>query len=139
MSNKRQKDDIRYCETCGISFLWSVEEQKRLEEGARPPERCPGCRRILPVEGRQRGMVKWYSARKRYGFIVRDGQPELFLPASSLSQQVGLRTGDLVEYSLGSNSVGPIADAVIVVAPALSFEPTTEEPVRQLSGRRASN
>jgi cold shock CspA family protein len=138
MSNKRQKDDIRYCEKCGISYLWSVEEQKRLEAGARPPECCPGCRQILPSAGRQRGMVKWYSRRKRYGFIVRNGQPELFVPASSLSQPEDLRTGDLVEYSLGSNAVGPIADAVVVVAAVVAPDPTMDEPANRPSRRRAS-
>lgn len=122
MSNKRAQDDTRYCERCGISYIWTVEEQKQAaadEAGARPaPTLCPGCRALLPGPGRERGLVKWYNIRKRYGFLVRHGRPDLFVPAASLLGQKFLQTGDLVEFGVGRNNEGPIAQEVRVILPA---------------------
>lgn len=64
-------------------------------------------------------MVKWYSMRKRYGFIVRQGQPDLFVPASSLRGVRVLSSGALVEFSLGANAEGPIAEQVDVLGEGL--------------------
>jgi cold shock CspA family protein len=109
-------DEIRYCERCGISYLWSIEEQRtRADAGAPAPEHCPGCRVLLPPPARTRGLVKWYNIRKRYGFIVRQGEPEIFVPAAALQGARFLQTGDLVEFSLGQNQEGPIAQDVILL------------------------
>ena len=118
MSNKRAQDETRYCERCGISYLWTVEDQKGQAAGEPAPTHCPGCRALLAPAGRERGLVKWYNIRKRYGFLVRHGQPELFVSAASLAGQKFLRAGDLVEFRLGSNSEGPMAEDVRVIMPA---------------------
>ncbi len=150
MANRRIHDEILYCDRCGISFVWSVEEQRAQEPesaGERPtptgagptaagdgkpgasPPLCPGCRLLLPARGRERGMVKWYSMRKRYGFLVRRDQAELFVAASALQGVRLLQSGDLVEFSLGANEQGPIAEAVRVVAAAADVNvPLPEEP-----------
>ncbi len=111
----RLDDAIGYCGRCGISFFWSIEEQKRAQEqgqAVRAPALCPGCRALLPPDGRERGMVKWYNIRKRYGFVVRAAAPDIFVPAASLRGVRFLQTGDLVEFSIGRNAEGPIAEAV---------------------------
>lgn len=112
----RVQDEMRYCERCGISYLYSSEEQRldRREERSAPTH-CPGCRTLVPALGRERGMIKWYSHRKRYGFIVRQNQSDLFLPAGSLRGRALLEPGDLVEFSLGKNERGVIAEDVEVL------------------------
>jgi cold shock protein len=104
------QDETRYCERCAISFLYTSEEQRAAQrDGAPEPLLCPGCRALLPKAGRERGAVKWYSARKRYGFITRAQKGDLFVPASSLTGRASLEAGDLVEFGLGENERGAIA------------------------------
>ena len=125
---REPEDEIRYCERCGISYLWTIEEQKAATVLAEatpqavaqaaatpPPDLCPGCRVLLPPPARMRGMVKWYNIRKRYGFIVRQGEPEIFVPAAALHGTRFLQTGDLVEFALGVNQEGPIAQDVTLL------------------------
>jgi CspA family cold shock protein len=140
-TNRRIQDEIRYCDRCGISFLWPVEEQ-RAEAAvdaaqsaetlpAVPPRFCPGCRLLLPAPGRERGMVKWYSMRKRYGFVVRRDQPEIFVPGAALVGVRILQPGDLVEFSIGANEQGPVAQDVRLIASAAQVDlplPTIEQP-----------
>lgn len=108
------QDETRYCDNCGISFLWTGEEQ-RLENKLETPVRCPGCRQLLPDDGRERGMVKWYNARKRFGFIVRPGAEEIFVHRSALKGTNRLREGDLVEYRVADGKSGLAAHAVRVL------------------------
>ena len=118
------EDDLRFCERCGISFVWTIEEEKQAERIGLPASNlCPGCRALLPAPGRERGQVKWYNVRKRYGFIVRNGRPDLFVPAAAIRDRRMLHPGDLVEFSLGENAGGPVAEAVSVIAPAAQEAP----------------
>jgi CspA family cold shock protein len=116
--NGRPQDQLRYCERCGISFLWTAEEQRAADhsQGTPPaPDHCPGCRLLTPAAGRERGVVKWYNFRKRYGFIVRRDQPEIFAHGSELEGSGGLRPGDLVEFTASDSDRGPIATAIRVI------------------------
>jgi CspA family cold shock protein len=135
--SQQQQDETRYCENCGISFIWTVEEQRanalgRSEPGDEdaagdaeaqpaglvsiaPPKRCLGCRYLLPPEGRERGLVKWYHRRKGYGFITRNGSPDLYVNRSAL-RRGHLMPGELVEFSLGHSPQGLAATHVTVVA-----------------------
>lgn len=113
---KGPKDDTLYCEQCGISFLWSIEEQ--MEAATKPsakPTRCSGCRHSLPADGRERGLVKWYSVRKKYGFIVRAEQPEIFAHRREVKGSVRLREGDLVEFGVEESAKGPIATQIRLI------------------------
>lgn len=109
-----QRDETRYCERCGISFLWPVEEQR--EGAAPPPQLCPGCRALLPTPGRERGVVKWYNVRRRYGFITRKGQTDLFVHGSALADVRRLAEGDLVEFSIAERDGGLAALDVELLA-----------------------
>lgn len=121
-SGEKQGDETLYCENCGISFIWTVEEQHaaqsslmpRLASGE-PPLHCPGCRQLLPSDGRERGMVKWYHRQKGYGFLTRHNKEDLYIHRSALRNAI-LRPGDLVEFSLGENRQGAVATAVEVLA-----------------------
>jgi CspA family cold shock protein len=118
MSRRKQQDETLFCERCGISFLWSVEEQTQAEQQAArvdEPHLCPGCRRLLPAPGRERGLVKWYNARKHYGFIIRRSAGELYLHGSALREPKRLASGDLVEFAVGATDRGPIATDVNVL------------------------
>ena len=116
------QDEIQYCARCGISFLWSQEEQRRAE-GAPPPLHCPGCRLLLPRAGRERGQVKWYDPRKQYGFLVRTGHPDIYVHRSALSGGRQLRPGDLVEFRIEQTERGPAAFEVVVIQPEAAAAP----------------
>jgi cold shock CspA family protein len=181
MANRRYTDTILYCERCGISFLWNVEEQRaagalpprnsasdedtpnpdgpnsdglspdgmnadEAHVGAAPsrapdpagpshsggpatqPRLCPGCRALQPPAGRERGLVKWYSMRKRFGFVVRRSEEEIFLPGSALVDRRVPQTGDLVEFSVGESEKGPVAQQVRIIATAAEIDQPLEEP-----------
>lgn len=122
------QDEIQYCARCGISFLWSQEEQKRAG-GAPAPAHCPGCRRLLPVSGRERGQVKWYDPRKQYGFLARTNHPDIYVHRSALPSSRPLRPGDLVEFRVEQTERGPAAFDVVVIQAAAAGDsngkPTT--------------
>lgn len=63
---------------------------------------------------RERGIVKWYSEVKNYGFITPDhGQADLFFHQSDLeSIEENIEQGARVEYEIGSGPKGPQAKAV---------------------------
>jgi CspA family cold shock protein len=110
------QDEIQYCARCGISFLWSREEQQRAGEISVPPH-CPGCRQLLPAAGRERGQVKWYDPRKQYGFLIRAGQPDIYVHRSALSGRRMLRPGDLVEFRVEQTERGLAAFDVVIMQP----------------------
>lgn len=115
-ANEQAQDETRYCERCGISFLWSVEEQHQNSQMA-PARYCAGCRQLLPPPGRARGMVKWYNRHKGYGFITRQQQPDLYVHRTAV--RAGQLAPDLlVEFSVGENQQGPAAQEVIVLEQA---------------------
>ena len=117
--NQQPADETRYCQRCGISFLWSVEDQHQMGIlDAASAQRCPGCRHLLPAVGRERGLVKWYNRQKGYGFITRYNQPDLYVHRTSVSQampQGRLAPDELVEFALGANQQGPAAQEVVIV------------------------
>jgi CspA family cold shock protein len=122
VSNSHPLDQIRYCDRCGISYLWSTEEQRTVVaedqgNGTRPspPSHCPACRLLLPAGGRERGLVKWYNHRKRYGFLVRREQPEIYAHGSDIQGAKSLRPGDLVEFSVTMGERGPAAKEITIV------------------------
>lgn len=106
-------DLILRCAGCGTAFVWTTSEQAG---GSVAPEHCPMCQRLAPPDGRQRGLVKWFSRAKGYGFITPVTGPEVFLHKSGLATgQEPPRAGQLVEFSLGRGPRGAQAEAVIVL------------------------
>ena len=54
------------------------------------------------------GTVKWFNAEKGYGFISREGEPDVFVHYSAI-QQTGYRTleeGQAVEFDVGPGKKG---------------------------------
>ena len=61
------------------------------------------------------GTVKWYNARKGFGFIANEGGPDIFVHYTQI-QSTGdnrLREGDMVEYDVVPGEIGPRAAKVI--------------------------
>jgi CspA family cold shock protein len=114
-STGKRQDRILYCARCGVSFLWTTEEQA--EERVQPrPQHCAGCRLILPPPERERGLVKWYNRRKRFGFITRKDQPDLFVHGSAVTDNRPLTPDELVEFSVSENDRGLTAADVVRLA-----------------------
>jgi cold shock CspA family protein len=131
MSERKRRDETLYCERCGISFLWPVEEQRaQAADGvsASAPTYCPGCRHLLPASGRERGEVKFYNARKQFGFLSRRTGGELFMHGSALPARQRLSPGDFVEYSVIQTERGPAAADLVVLEKAPS--PKTERETK---------
>jgi CspA family cold shock protein len=110
---KNMSGDITLrCAECGTPFIWATAEQATGPQ----PERCPMCRRIAPALGRERGVVKWYSRAKAYGFITPTRGPDLFVHKSALDpDRPVLRAGQLVEFARITAERGVQAEAVTVL------------------------
>jgi len=68
-------------------------------------------------EIRVHGTVKWFNARKGYGFIARDGEPDIFVHYSQIAMD-GFRLledGQVVEFTLGEGDKGSHARDVRAV------------------------
>jgi CspA family cold shock protein len=72
------------------------------------------CERIAPAPGRKRGIVKWYSRGKGYGFITGADGSDVFLHKTGLREEQAPRAGQLVEFAIGHGPRG--AQAVDVEA-----------------------
>lgn len=109
-------DQLLKCPECGTRFIWTTGEQAAETR----PALCPMCRRLAPPSGRQRGVVKWFSRAKGYGFITPVEGSEVFLHKSGLAEAQPLpRAGQLVEFALGHGPRGVQAEqATILESPA---------------------
>ena len=61
------------------------------------------------------GTVKWFNASKGYGFISRDGEPDVFVHYSAIvgAGYRSLDEGDLVEFAVSQGPKGPHAVEVV--------------------------
>ena len=60
------------------------------------------------------GKVKWFSAKKGFGFIEQDGGGDLFVHHSSIQGEgyKSLAEGDRVSFDVGKSAKGPAAENV---------------------------
>jgi len=106
-------DQIIRCAECGVAFVWTGAEQQA--DPARPV-RCPACRRLAPAPGRVRGLVKWFSRAKGYGFVTATSGDDVFVHKSGLAEGQPLpRAGQLVEFRVGHGTRGAQAEGLIVL------------------------
>lgn len=119
-------DLILRCAACGTPFVWTAGEQAG---GTAAPEHCAMCRRLAPPAGRQRGLVKWFSRAKGYGFITPVSGAELFVHKSELAPGPALPSaGQLVEYRLGHGPRGAQAEDVMVLEEAETLRDPNPSP-----------
>lgn len=63
------------------------------------------------------GTVKWFNGSKGFGFITREGGPDVFVHFSALQGDgfKNLEEGQKVEFSVEQGPKGPQASNVVVV------------------------
>ena len=69
------------------------------------------------MSDREVGTVKWFDAKKGYGFIANEQGQEVFVHYSSIEGD-GYRTleeGQQVEFTVGEGKKGPQAQNVVVL------------------------
>ena len=61
------------------------------------------------------GTVKWFNDAKGFGFIAREGGPDVFVHFSAIQSQgfKSLQEGDQVEFEIVQGQKGPQASDVI--------------------------
>jgi|YNPNPStandDraft_1061719.scaffolds.fasta_scaffold13673_2 CspA family cold shock protein len=126
------RDTSITCQKCGRSFIFAVEEQRRMAMQGKEiqfPALCPTCRQMenLPP-GFLMGTVKWYDPEKKYGFIVQQDGGEIFFHHSGIAPGGPDRPPDgaSVIYRVESSARGPQAVDVALAG----AEPTTGGRVR---------
>lgn len=126
-------DEMLECAQCGTKFIFTVDEQRRMEEqgkGIEPPELCPVCRSEAQVESGQSeisgisfteryyGEVKWFSESKGYGFITQENGEDIFVHYTGIEGE-GFKTlseGQRVEFEIEDSPKGPQAVHVILLS-----------------------
>lgn len=63
------------------------------------------------MEERMKGTVKWFNNAKGYGFIGREGGPDVFVHYSAITAEgyKSLQEGDQVEFEIAQGPKGPQA------------------------------
>lgn len=67
-------------------------------------------------QGNVQGKVKWFNNAKGYGFIGRDGGPDVFVHYTAIVGD-GYRTlqeGDSVDFEIAQGPKGPQASNVVI-------------------------
>ena len=59
-----------------------------------------------------KGNIKWYNARKGYGFITGEDGKEVFVHRTALAVEASLNEGDAVEFEVETSDRGPQAKNV---------------------------
>ena len=105
-------DTTLRCAECGTPFIWTAGEGA----AGPPPALCPMCSRLAPAPGRNRGIVKWYSRARGYGFLTPIQGPDLFVHKAALDpEHPALRAGQLVEFGRTTTERGVQADKLVVL------------------------
>ncbi|GAB4519612.1 MAG: hypothetical protein Kow0047_30870 [Anaerolineae bacterium] len=121
------RDQLLTCEVCGVQWIWTVTEQRRIaqqtgETYPPAPSRCPTCQLLAAPPGYERAIVKWYSEQKGYGFLTLSSGQELFFHRSGITDEEIPRTGDLVQFQIEQTQRGPQAVSVTIVKRAAELD-----------------
>ncbi|MEM7111410.1 MAG: cold shock domain-containing protein [Chloroflexota bacterium] len=87
-------------------------EQKSPASSSESTEKIaePTSIQIDPFTGKYLGRIKWYNARKKYGFIMRGGGEEIFFHRSSSEHDFEiLNEGQWILYDVEETHKGPEA------------------------------
>ncbi|MCI8632643.1 MAG: cold-shock protein [Lachnospiraceae bacterium] len=65
----------------------------------------------------EKGTVKWFDAKKGYGFIEAEGQKDIFVHFSAIEGEGyrSLNEGQAVEFEVEEGAKGPQASRVIAL------------------------
>ncbi len=105
---------VEVCQRCGRGFVLTHTYRGYLERWGRPvivPVLCPTCFLQAGPLPRKRGEVKWFSPRKRYGFIAVGADEDVFFHEEQLlgKAEVAPRAGQHVRFHVRQSSKGPEA------------------------------
>jgi CspA family cold shock protein len=66
------------------------------------------------AEGKETGTVKWFDARKGYGFIQRENGQDIFVHINDMADRSAgaLEDGEVVSFIVGQGRKGPAAQEV---------------------------
>lgn len=114
------RDTWSTCEECGKQFIFTVEEQRRLDKMGLEvePTTCSECTKGEPAEsldsGEQQGVVKWYEPKKRYGFITMRNGDDIFFHRNAIAsgEEKAFTEGAQVMFSITESDKGPEAEDV---------------------------
>ncbi len=115
------RDMWTVCQKCDRQFVFTVEEQRRLEAAGLPldaPKLCPDCSQVEEMTpGPHEGVIKWFSAEKGYGFLVQPSGSEIFFHRRSVVSGTveQLNEGVRVRYMVEQSVKGPQAAEVVVL------------------------
>ena len=59
-----------------------------------------------------KGNIKWYNARKGYGFITAEDGKEVFIHRTAIPAETSLNEGDEVQFEIENSERGPQAKNV---------------------------
>ena len=59
-----------------------------------------------------KGTVKWYNARKGFGFIMGEDEKDVFVHRSAIPNGTYINDGDKVEYEIEESERGPQATKI---------------------------
>jgi CspA family cold shock protein len=64
----------------------------------------------------KKGTIKWFNPKKGFGFIKQEDGTDLFVHFSAISMEgfKTLRSGEEVEYEVGTNADGKTQAAIVV-------------------------
>jgi len=115
------RDTWATCEKCGKQFIFTVEEQRRLDNlgfEVAVPSLCPDCMRAEEMSpGPHEGVIKWYDPDKGYGFIIQRSGNEIFFHRSGIGvtgpDRLRIKDGAKVSYRIEPSGKGPQAVDVV--------------------------
>ena len=86
------------------------QEPRREERSSREDVTEPASIQIDPMTGKYIGRIKWYNARKGYGFILRGAGEEIFFHRSAAVKDAeSLADGLWILYDVEETNKGPEA------------------------------
>lgn len=89
------------------------QQQHQPAQASRDEIEGPATVQIDPMTGKYVGRVKWYNAKKGYGFIMRGGGEEIFFHrSSSKGEPMDFEDGQWILYDVEETHKGPEASEV---------------------------
>ncbi|MFO7742716.1 MAG: cold shock domain-containing protein [Anaerolineae bacterium] len=105
---------IVVCQRCGRGFVLTATYRDFLMRWGRQvvvPVVCPSCFLDAGPLPKKRGQVKWFSSRKRYGFIAAGENEDVFFHQQQLldNGEVEPHKGQLARFHVRRTPKGPEA------------------------------